>query len=42
MSLMRLGHLLSLQHADEKQWALREVWRAGVVPWVLKLERMSE
>ena len=36
VALMRLGHLLSLQRADEEQWALREVWRAVVLPLALR------
>ena len=36
VALMRLGHLLSLQRVDEEQWALREVWRAIVLPHALR------
>ena len=36
VALMRLGHLLSLQRADEEQWALREVWRAIVLPLAVR------
>ena len=36
VALMRLGHLLSLQHPNEKQGALREVWREIVLPLVMQ------
>ena len=32
VSVMRLGHLLSLQLADGSQWPMRETWRGFVLP----------
>ena len=42
MTLVRLGHQLSLAMADEKQVALRDVWRSLVVPMEIGMRLVSD